>query len=55
MSKVFVKRKEVKSSFDPLPETADCDLNNNEAGRAHGAHALRCVWQQQWRRPNPMG
>ncbi|MBX2972140.1 MAG: M1 family metallopeptidase [Flavobacteriales bacterium] len=56
VSKVFVKRKEVKSVvLDPFLETADCDLNNN-SWPARMVPTRFDVFKERERggRPNPM-
>ena len=57
VSKVFVKRKEVKSVvLDPLLETADCDLNNNSwpPRMVPTRFDVFKEREREWRQPNPM-
>ncbi|MBK7945054.1 MAG: hypothetical protein IPJ85_07000 [Flavobacteriales bacterium] len=57
MSKVFVKRKEVKGVvLDPFLETADCDLNNNSWPPRMVPTRFDVFKERErdWRRPNPM-
>ncbi|MBK7381882.1 MAG: M1 family metallopeptidase [Flavobacteriales bacterium] len=55
ISKVFVKRKEVKSvTVDPFLETADCDLNNNSWPPRMVPTRFDVFKENQWRAPNPM-
>ncbi len=55
ISKVFVKRKEVKSVIlDPLLETADCDLSNNNWPPRMVPTRFDVFKEREWKRPNPM-
>ena len=55
VSKVFVKRKEVKSvTLDPLLETADCDLNNNSWPPRMVPTRFDIYKDREWKAPNPM-
>jgi len=55
VSKVFVKRKEVKSvTLDPFLETADCDLNNNSWPPRMVPTRFDVFKDREWRQPNPM-
>ncbi|NUQ16455.1 MAG: M1 family metallopeptidase [Flavobacteriales bacterium] len=55
VTKVFVKRKEVKSvTLDPFLETADCDLNNNSWPPRMVPTRFDVFKEREWRRPNPM-
>ncbi|MFZ1332299.1 MAG: M1 family metallopeptidase [Flavobacteriales bacterium] len=55
VSKVFVKRKEVKSVvLDPFLETADCDLNNNNWPPRMVPTRFDIYKESQWKEPNPM-
>lgn len=55
VTKVFVKRKEVKSvTLDPFLETADCDLNNNNWPPRMVPTRFDVFKEREWRRPNPM-
>ena len=57
VSKVFVKRKEVKSvTLDPFLETADCDLNNNSWPPKMVPTRFDVFKERErdWRQPNPM-
>ena len=55
VSKVFVKRKEVKSvTLDPFLETADCDLNNNSWPPRLVPTRFDVFKEKDRERPNPM-
>jgi len=57
VSKVFVKRKEVKAvTLDPFLETADCDLNNNSwpPRMVPTRFDVFKEREREWSRPNPM-
>ena len=55
VSKVFVKRKDVKSvTLDPLLETADCDLNNNSWPPHMVPTRFDIFKERDWKAPNPM-
>ncbi|MBL0127540.1 MAG: M1 family metallopeptidase [Flavobacteriales bacterium] len=55
ISKVFVKRKEVKSvTVDPFLETADCDLNNNSWPPRMVPTRFDVFKDREWKKPNPM-
>ncbi|HQW05607.1 MAG TPA: M1 family metallopeptidase [Flavobacteriales bacterium] len=55
VSKVFVKRKEVKSvTLDPFLETADCDLNNNSWPPRMIPTRFDIYKEREREHPNPM-
>lgn len=55
VSKVFVKKKEVKSVvLDPFLETADCDLNNNSWPPRMVPTRFDVYKESKWKEPNPM-
>jgi Peptidase family M1 domain len=55
VSKVFVKRKEVKSvTLDPFLETADCDLNNNSWPPRVVPTRFDVFKERDRKAPNPM-